>query len=143
MNRRTGRSRIFAGWPGGRRDLLPSPGYRAPKEYQAASQAARSSSSNRELDRSQAFVQLVGPAGADNGRGDAGLLQDPGDRHRDQRLAPRLEELPQAFDGVELGLLPVTGPVQLAGLAQGEARPRGGASSERYLPERNPPASGL
>src|SRR5690349_21905104 len=59
-----------------------------------------------EADRGQAGVELVGAAGADDGRRDRRVGQDPGDRHRDQADPGLLGELPELVHRVELGVVP-------------------------------------
>src|SRR5262249_38103812 len=68
--------------------------------------------------------ELLRFAGAENRRGEAGLSQNPRERDRHARLTARLEKRAQPFDRFQHRLVPVAFAIQLARLAEGEARVR-------------------
>src|SRR5207245_1836758 len=78
----------------------------------------------RHVDSSEALIELLRPAGPDNGGGDARLGQDPGDGDLNDRLAAWLEKMAQMLDRFELRLMPIAFSIQLAGEAQRKTSPR-------------------
>src|SRR4029077_4138132 len=68
-------------------------------------------------------VELLRPTGANDRRGDPGLLEHPGHTRGSQIPAAALAEAFQGGDRLKLGRVPVTVAVELARAAQGEARP--------------------
>src|SRR5262249_17585819 len=75
-----------------------------------------------ELDGGEALIELFGFAGADDGRRDARLIEHPAHRDLHQAFAARFEEIHEMPHGLELGVLPVTLAVEIAGGAEREAR---------------------
>src|SRR5262249_42863423 len=92
-----------------------------------------------QADSGQALVQLLRPAGCDDRRRDAGLLQDPGERHLHKGLPAWLQEAAQVLHRFELRLLPVALAIKIARLAQGEARSRGRCLLGTVLAAEEPP----
>ena len=88
----------------------------------------------RVLERRERRRELLGTARADHDR-HARVAEEPGERER-RRVAAALELLERVEDGVGAEVL-------VRAAAQRHARASGGASSRRYFPVSQPPASGL
>ena len=89
------------------------------------SKAALLSSSRFMSAAARVAFELLRPAGADDGGGDARLGENPGDTGRGQ-LSARSAEVFQARNRLELGRMPVSFAVELSGRAQREPRARRG-----------------
>ena len=83
-------------------------------DHQIESKTARASSSNASSAASKRRLELFGPAGSDDGRGDSRLLQHPGHAGRRQVPAAPLAVGFQRLNRLELDGVPVPIAVKLA-----------------------------